>query len=147
MLSMEQCGNLKEIIEEMYIWESYLKCEQSKLPGRRSNFSFLRRDTSPRSSGEVAHFPRSGSRELIFHFSNCSFIWISIPRFSIFSLLDFRFLNIVLRYSYPFFGSSAPILTSPAVEVRRNTEVLLPRSFCAFDFATTSSLIEQTLLR
>eukprot|EP00112_Aurelia_sp_Birch-Aquarium-sp1_P009678 Seg2106.2 transcript_id=Seg2106.2/GoldUCD/mRNA.D3Y31 product="Centrosomal protein of 120 kDa" protein_id=Seg2106.2/GoldUCD/D3Y31 len=56
-------------------------------------------------------------------------------------------INCFCRYSYPFFGSSAPILTSPAVEVRRNTEVLLPRSFCAFDFATTPSLIQQTLSR
>eukprot|EP00794_Sanderia_malayensis_P009837 gene9838-10847_t len=51
------------------------------------------------------------------------------------------------RYSYPFFGNSSPILTKPAVEIRRNTDVLLPKSFCAFDFATSSSLLEQTLSR
>ncbi|XP_006812274.1 centrosomal protein of 120 kDa-like [Saccoglossus kowalevskii] len=56
-------------------------------------------------------------------------------------------VNIFLRYTYPFFGSSAPIMTHPPVEVRRNTEVLLPHSFCAFDFATASQQLKETFLR
>ncbi|XP_072038302.1 centrosomal protein of 120 kDa-like isoform X3 [Amphiura filiformis] len=56
-------------------------------------------------------------------------------------------LNIYLRYSYPFFGSSAPIMTHPPVEVRKHTEVLLPHSFCAFDFATTPHQLHETLFR
>ena len=51
------------------------------------------------------------------------------------------------RYTYPFFGSSSPIMTHPPVEVRRQTEVLLPHSFCAFDFATTPQQLRETLMR
>ncbi|XP_077989016.1 centrosomal protein of 120 kDa-like [Glandiceps talaboti] len=56
-------------------------------------------------------------------------------------------VNIFLRYTYPFFGSSAPIMTHPPVEVRRHTEVLLPHSFCAFDFATAPQQLKETFLR
>ncbi|XP_070542235.1 centrosomal protein of 120 kDa-like isoform X2 [Ptychodera flava] len=55
--------------------------------------------------------------------------------------------NVFLRYTYPFFGSSAPIITHPPVEVRRHTEVLLPHSFCAFDFATPPQQLKETFLR
>ncbi|KAL5004829.1 hypothetical protein ScPMuIL_018285 [Solemya velum] len=56
-------------------------------------------------------------------------------------------LNVFLRYSYPFFGSAAPILTHPTVEVRKGMEVLLPQSFCAFDFACTVQQLQDTFLR
>ncbi|XP_030832368.1 centrosomal protein of 120 kDa isoform X3 [Strongylocentrotus purpuratus] len=56
-------------------------------------------------------------------------------------------LSVYLRYTYPFFGSSSPVMTHPPVEVRRHTEVLLPHSFCAFDFATTPQQLRETLLR
>ncbi|XP_068452332.1 centrosomal protein of 120 kDa [Clinocottus analis] len=52
-----------------------------------------------------------------------------------------------LRYSYPFFGSAAPIITGPPVELQRNTEASLPRSFCAFDFAALPQQLEDTFLR
>ncbi|KAI0208621.1 DUF3668 domain-containing protein [Lamellibrachia satsuma] len=55
-------------------------------------------------------------------------------------------LNIFLRYRYPFFGSAAPIITHPAVEVRKGTEVLLPQSFCAFEFATTLPQLNDTFV-
>ncbi|KAK2186531.1 hypothetical protein NP493_197g03000 [Ridgeia piscesae] len=55
-------------------------------------------------------------------------------------------LNIFLRYRYPFFGSAAPIITHPAVEVRKGTEVLLPQSFCAFEFATTAPQLNDTFV-
>jgi len=55
--------------------------------------------------------------------------------------------NCYLRYTYPFFGSSAPIMTSPPVQVQRNMEVLLPKSFCAFDFAASPQLLQETLTR
>jgi hypothetical protein len=51
------------------------------------------------------------------------------------------------RYSYPFFGTAAPVITSPPVEVRRHMEVLLPKSFCAFDFATNPEVLKETLSR
>ncbi|PKU46428.1 hypothetical protein llap_3277 [Limosa lapponica baueri] len=56
-------------------------------------------------------------------------------------------INCILRYSYPFFGSAAPIMTSPPVEVRKNTEVFLPQSYCAFDFATIPHQLQDTFLR
>ncbi|NXQ33848.1 CE120 protein, partial [Alaudala cheleensis] len=56
-------------------------------------------------------------------------------------------INCILRYTYPFFGSAAPIMTSPAVEVRKNMEVFLPKSYCAFDFATIPHQLQDTFFR
>ncbi|XP_061172082.1 centrosomal protein of 120 kDa-like isoform X1 [Saccostrea echinata] len=56
-------------------------------------------------------------------------------------------LMVFIRYSYPFFGSAAPILTNPPVEIRKGTEVILPQSFCAFDFACTTQQLQETFLR
>ncbi|XP_036265577.1 centrosomal protein of 120 kDa isoform X5 [Pipistrellus kuhlii] len=56
-------------------------------------------------------------------------------------------INCILRYSYPFFGSAAPIMTNPPVEVRKNMEVFLPQSYCSFDFATMPHQLQDTFLR
>ncbi|XP_063151353.1 centrosomal protein of 120 kDa [Candoia aspera] len=56
-------------------------------------------------------------------------------------------VNCILRYSYPFFGSAAPIMTNPPVEVRKNVEVFLPQSYCAFDFATMPHQLQDTFYR
>ncbi|XP_056393317.1 centrosomal protein of 120 kDa isoform X2 [Hyla sarda] len=56
-------------------------------------------------------------------------------------------VNCMLRYTYQFFGSAAPIITNPPVEIRRNMEVFLPQSYCAFDFATTPHKLQETFLR
>ncbi|NXW22250.1 CE120 protein, partial [Circaetus pectoralis] len=56
-------------------------------------------------------------------------------------------INCILRYSYPFFGSAVPIMTSPPVEVRKNMEVFLPQSYCAFDFATIPHQLQDTFFR
>ncbi|NXK51188.1 CE120 protein, partial [Chauna torquata] len=62
--------------------------------------------------------------------------------------LDVGFpINCILRYSYPFFGSAAPIMTSPPVEIRKNMEVFLPQSYCAFDFATIPHQLQDTFFR
>uniref|UniRef100_A0A3B3YI10 C2 domain-containing protein n=1 Tax=Poecilia mexicana TaxID=48701 RepID=A0A3B3YI10_9TELE len=53
----------------------------------------------------------------------------------------------MLRYSYQFFGSSAPIMTSPPVELQRNMEVSLPQSYCAFDFAALPQQLQDTFRR
>uniref|UniRef100_W5KZB6 Centrosomal protein of 120 kDa n=1 Tax=Astyanax mexicanus TaxID=7994 RepID=W5KZB6_ASTMX len=50
-------------------------------------------------------------------------------------------------YAYQFFGSAAPIMTNPAVEVKKNTEVFLPQSYCAFDFAALPNQLQDTFLR
>uniref|UniRef100_A0A3P8VJN2 Centrosomal protein 120 n=1 Tax=Cynoglossus semilaevis TaxID=244447 RepID=A0A3P8VJN2_CYNSE len=52
-----------------------------------------------------------------------------------------------LRYSYSFFGSAAPIMTNPPVELHRNMEVSLPQSYCAFDFATLPQQLHDTFHR
>ncbi|XP_040271889.1 centrosomal protein of 120 kDa isoform X2 [Bufo bufo] len=56
-------------------------------------------------------------------------------------------VNVMLRYTYPFFGSAAPIMTNPPVEVRRNMEVFLPQSYCTFDFLTIFHRLQETFLR
>ncbi|NWS58883.1 CE120 protein, partial [Chunga burmeisteri] len=56
-------------------------------------------------------------------------------------------INCILRYLYPFFGSAAPIMTNPPVEVRKNMEVSLPQSYCAFDFATIPHQLHDTFFR
>ncbi|XP_048359512.1 centrosomal protein of 120 kDa isoform X2 [Sphaerodactylus townsendi] len=43
--------------------------------------------------------------------------------------------------------SAAPIMTSPPVEVRKNMEVFLPQSYCAFDFATLPHQLQDTFFR
>lgn len=66
------------------------------------------------------------------------------------SIRDLRMsfpVNCILRYSYQFFGSAAPIMTNPAVQLRRNTEVFLPQSYCAFDFAALPNQLQETFLR
>ncbi|XP_036383260.1 centrosomal protein of 120 kDa [Megalops cyprinoides] len=56
-------------------------------------------------------------------------------------------VHCVLRYSYQFFGSAAPIMTNPPVEVQKNMEVFLPQSYCAFDFAALPHQVQDTFLR
>ncbi|XP_078070712.1 centrosomal protein of 120 kDa isoform X1 [Mustelus asterias] len=62
--------------------------------------------------------------------------------------LDVSFaINCIVRYSYPFFGTAAPIMTNPPVEVKRNMEVVFPQSYCAFDFAALPQQLQDTFLR
>ena len=61
------------------------------------------------------------------------------------SLYHVFLLNpLCFRYTYPFFGSAAPIVTHPHVEIRKGMEVLLPQSFCAFDFACNVQQLQET---
>ncbi|XP_049619026.1 centrosomal protein of 120 kDa [Syngnathus scovelli] len=52
-----------------------------------------------------------------------------------------------IRYSYEFFGSTVPVMTSHPVELRRNADVSLPHSYCAFDFAAVPQQLQDTFLR
>ncbi|XP_060787860.1 centrosomal protein of 120 kDa isoform X2 [Neoarius graeffei] len=56
-------------------------------------------------------------------------------------------VSCTLRYAYQFFGSAAPIMTNPAVEIKNNTEVVLPQSYCAFDFAALPNQLQDTFSR
>ncbi|KAG9487890.1 hypothetical protein GDO78_007602 [Eleutherodactylus coqui] len=56
-------------------------------------------------------------------------------------------VNCMLRYTYPFFGSAAPVMTNPPVEVRSNMEVFFPQSYCTFDFATMHHKLQEQFLR
>ncbi|WAR00622.1 CE120-like protein [Mya arenaria] len=71
----------------------------------------------------------------------------SIDLRSVRSLDNSNTQHVFLRYTYPFFGSAAPILTHPPVEIRKGMEVLLPQSFCAFDFACNMQQLQETFLR
>uniref|UniRef100_A0A3Q2Z032 Centrosomal protein 120 n=1 Tax=Hippocampus comes TaxID=109280 RepID=A0A3Q2Z032_HIPCM len=51
------------------------------------------------------------------------------------------------RYSYEFFGSAAPVMTGRPVELRRDADVSLPHSYCAFDFAALPQQLQDTFLR
>ncbi|KXJ28809.1 centrosomal protein of 120 kDa [Exaiptasia diaphana] len=55
-------------------------------------------------------------------------------------------INCFLRYTYPFFGSAAPVMTSPPVEVSKHMQALLPKSFCAFDFASSPKLLQEKII-
>ncbi|XP_061625017.1 centrosomal protein of 120 kDa isoform X2 [Phyllopteryx taeniolatus] len=52
-----------------------------------------------------------------------------------------------VRYSYEFFGSAVPVMTSRPVELHRNTDLSLPHSYCAFDFAAVPQQLQDTFLR
>ncbi|KAJ7993772.1 hypothetical protein DPEC_G00258170 [Dallia pectoralis] len=56
-------------------------------------------------------------------------------------------VSCMLRYAYQFFGSAAPIMTNPPVDIKRNMEVFLPQSYCAFDFATLPQQLQDTFFR
>ncbi|OWF54108.1 centrosomal protein of 120 kDa-like isoform X2 [Mizuhopecten yessoensis] len=71
----------------------------------------------------------------------------SIDLRSIKDMASTNTLYVFIRYTYPFFGSAAPISTNPPVEIRKGMEVLLPQSFCAFDFACTLAQLQETFLR
>jgi len=51
--------------------------------------------------------------------------------------------NLFVKYSYPFFGSFAPIITGVS-EITNQTETALPRSLCLFDFACPPPLLAST---
>ncbi|XP_061672203.1 centrosomal protein of 120 kDa isoform X2 [Syngnathoides biaculeatus] len=52
-----------------------------------------------------------------------------------------------VRYSYEFFGSTVPVMTSRPVELHRNTDLSLPHSYCAFDFAAVPQQLQDNFLR
>ncbi|XP_057709140.1 centrosomal protein of 120 kDa isoform X2 [Corythoichthys intestinalis] len=52
-----------------------------------------------------------------------------------------------LRYSYQFFGSTAPVMTSRPVELHRHMDVSLPHSYCKFDFAAMPQQLQDAFLR
>lgn len=45
-----------------------------------------------------------------------------------------RNYNVYVRYAHPLFGAHAPFRSRPPVGVAKNTECLLPHSFCAYEF-------------
>uniref|UniRef100_A0A8C4H5A1 Centrosomal protein 120 n=1 Tax=Dicentrarchus labrax TaxID=13489 RepID=A0A8C4H5A1_DICLA len=87
-----------------------------------------------------------------------SSVSVSAPKVSIpssahhycFSLdlhMQYSGLNCILLFNYGFFGSPAPIMTNPPVELQRNMEASLPQSYCAFDFAALPQQLQDTFLR
>ncbi|KAM3937125.1 centrosomal protein of 120 kDa [Leptodactylus fuscus] len=102
---------------------------------------------APRSAAEAKNLSESISEQKIVVPPAAHHFYFSIDLRSI-SNIDVGFpVNCILRYTYPFFGSAAPIMTNPPVEVRRNMEVFFPQSYCAFDFATMPHQLQDTFLR
>lgn len=54
---------------------------------------------------------------------------------------------VFFRYTYQFFGSPAPIVTNPPVQLQRNTEVSLPQSYCPFDFSALPQQLQDVFLK
>lgn len=64
------------------------------------------------------------------------------------SIRDFRLSSakVYLKYTYLPFGTSSPILTHPATDLTKGTnDVLLPHSFCAFEFVMNSERLQTYL--
>ncbi|XP_071042399.1 centrosomal protein of 120 kDa, partial [Parasteatoda tepidariorum] len=53
-------------------------------------------------------------------------------------------INLFIRYSYPFFGTTSSMITHPDVEVHPKREVSIPHGYCSFNFATTFSMLKST---
>ncbi|GIY03061.1 centrosomal protein of 120 kDa [Caerostris darwini] len=53
-------------------------------------------------------------------------------------------INLFIRYSYPFFGTTSSMITHPDVEVNPKREISIPHGYCAFNFATTFVLLKST---
>ncbi|KNC56000.1 coiled-coil domain containing 100 [Thecamonas trahens ATCC 50062] len=62
--------------------------------------------------------------------------------------LDYPAASLFIRYSYPELGSAAPFATHPVVEHVAGTtvsELLLPNSFCAYEFVASEAFLRSTL--
>eukprot|EP01135_Chromosphaera_perkinsii_P005253 Nk52_evm3s328 gene=Nk52_evmTU3s328 len=53
--------------------------------------------------------------------------------------VSFNMAQAYLRYTYPYFGSPAPVFTNPPVEVRKGVEYLMPQAYCGFEFASSAA--------
>jgi len=53
--------------------------------------------------------------------------------------------SIYMSYRYPLLGASTEVRTSPPVEAIRNTETILPDSFCAFEFSMNAATLFEDL--
>ncbi|XP_013385110.1 centrosomal protein of 120 kDa isoform X2 [Lingula anatina] len=90
--------------------------------------------TSTTTQGYVAIPPQSR------HFS------VTVDLRSLRDLATDSYINAYVRYTYAFFGSAAPKVSHPAVEVQRGREVLLPQGVCTFDFAATLHQLQETFM-
>ena len=80
----------------------------------------------------------------------------SIPH-RIFAAVDLRSIRNVIgkassykifaRYCYPFFGSSAPIITHPPTEINRHSERLLSNSLTTYEFTASPTALHHHLLQ
>uniref|UniRef100_A0A8C6SJJ0 Centrosomal protein 120 n=1 Tax=Neogobius melanostomus TaxID=47308 RepID=A0A8C6SJJ0_9GOBI len=93
--------------------------------------------TSPHKRGEPA--PQPGPR---------CYTQVTLNYHSVHSHRSVMYLWFVfVRYQYVFFGSAAPVMTNPAVELHRHSEIKLPQSYCAFDFAALPQQLHHTFHR
>ncbi|GIY71368.1 centrosomal protein of 120 kDa [Caerostris extrusa] len=121
------------------IQKSFSKCEDSPSlhDGQGDKISSVDRPENPNIINAVPNDPHSGSYN---HSSDNS------PR----NLCNFKAtrlahpINLFIRYSYPFFGTTSSMITHPDVEVNPKREISIPHGYCAFNFATSFVLLKST---
>ncbi|NWU33950.1 CE120 protein, partial [Hylia prasina] len=139
----DQCSSKEEVATESEV-ES-LKLEKGTKPRKRADSDPVA-ISQPNPVGVSSSSEPVSAQKILIPAASHHFCF-SIDLRSIRALEVGFPINCILRYSYPFFGSAAPIMTSPPVEVRKNMEVFLPKSYCAFDFATTPHQLQDTFFR
>ncbi|NXH30133.1 CE120 protein, partial [Myiagra hebetior] len=139
----DQCSSKEDVATESEV-ES-LKFEKGTKPQKRADSGPVA-ISQPKSMGVSSSSEPVSAQKIVIPAAAHHFCF-SIDLRSIRGLEVGFPINCILRYSYPFFGSAAPIMTSPPVEVRKNMEVFLPKSYCAFDFATMPHQLQDTFFR
>ncbi|NWU27340.1 CE120 protein, partial [Dyaphorophyia castanea] len=139
----DQCSSKEDVATESEV-ES-LKFEKGTIPRKRADSGQVA-ISQPNPAGVSSSSEPVSAQKIVIPAASHHFCF-SIDLRSIRGLEVGFPINCILRYSYPFFGSAAPIMTSPPVEVRKNMEVFLPKSYCAFDFATMPHQLQDTFFR
>ncbi|NXG10184.1 CE120 protein, partial [Sakesphorus luctuosus] len=139
----DQCSSKEDVATESEV-ES-LKFEKGTKPTKKADRGSVAA-SQPNPVGVSSSSEPVSAQKIVIPASSHHFCF-SIDLRSIRSLEVGFPINCILRYSYPFFGSAAPIMTSPPVEIRKNMEVFLPKSYCAFDFATVPHQLQDTFFR
>ncbi|XP_051498068.1 centrosomal protein of 120 kDa isoform X2 [Apus apus] len=147
-LVSEPCQEVnQECTEELPVFKSQGRAKSPLLPDLQNSTDKGAAAASRPTPGSASSSSEPKSAQKIVIPAASHHFCFSIDLRSIRSLEVGFPINCVLRYLYPFFGSAAPIITSPPVEVRKNMEVFLPQSCCAFDFAATPHQLQDTFFR
>ncbi|OXB76039.1 UNVERIFIED_CONTAM: hypothetical protein H355_000299 [Colinus virginianus] len=144
----ESCKDVnKQYTEELPVFKSQSRGKSPLLPGLQNSAGDAPVIAPQPSSVSASGCSESASAQKILIPAASHHFCFSVDLRSVRNLEVGFPVNCVLRYSYPFFGSAAPIMTSPPIEIRKNMEVFLPQSYCVFHFATTPHQLQDIFLR